>query len=95
MSTELLKNTRLASEALANIKANQAVMRERFSASSIQTTGKVYVSNHIMPTASFSDSTVWAELTTKEGNMYMLSVPVAWIGATADAYICSFVEGDM
>lgn len=94
MAVKLNNNNSKGAAAVVSLEANEAIDRQRFSASSVQTQGDVYVSNMMQPSDNTA-STDWAKLTAPEfGNMYSVGMPVRWIAATAKAYVVSYVDGD-
>lgn len=95
MAVNFNHNPGKGAQCITSTKADEAIHRNRFSSHSIQTTGNVFVSNKMKPTADTS-SADWAKLTAPAfGNMYVLEVPVNWLVCTADADICSYVSGNM
>lgn len=98
MSVSIIDNGGAASNACVRIarEGPEAVGRARFSCSSVQTEGLVYVSNSIVrPVADFSDTKVWAEIASAAGNVFAVPFPVKWIGCTEQADICSYVDGNL
>lgn len=97
MSLNINRNTSKASDTVIHLEANEAVERSRFSHSSVQSTGDVFVSNKPWPSADTSSGD-WVQLSTEVetgSGMYNISMPVVWVASTAEAWVCSYVSGDL
>lgn len=95
MSVTLNHNNRKADANPVRIEANEAIERSRFSKTSVQTSGDVYVSNKQFPSDDLA-SDDWAQVDTPAfGNVYSIPFPVLWVASTDEAHICSYVSGDL
>lgn len=73
--------------------AGDILQRDRFATSSIQTTGKVYVSNKFRPSTTVP-SEDWVEVPAQIQGIVNLEFPVSWITCDADFAVCSYCEGN-
>lgn len=80
---------------LAVLKANDCITRDRYDKTTVQTSGKVYVSNKLKPSEAFSDTTSWVEITPATfTNFFVLDFPFTWLGVTDTAYVKSSSAAD-
>lgn len=95
MAIKINRSSAIASSHVVQMPANTAIYRNRFSKHSVQTNGDVYVSNKDFPSPAVPGAD-WAKVDGPTfGNMYVLNAPVNYIAVTADASVCSFVNGDL
>lgn len=89
----ILLNAATAASVKIECKAEDALQRDRFSSSSVQTTGNVYISNKYRPSTDLS-SPDWIKIQPLTTGLVVVDFPVAWIAADADFQVCSFCEGN-
>ena len=85
----ILLNTAVSTSSKLECKAGDIVQRDRFDTTTIQTKGKVYVSNWYRPSTDFS-SDDWTEIDPIKPGFFVLDYPVHWVGCDADAAVCSY-----
>jgi hypothetical protein len=74
-------------------KAGDILQRDRFATSSIQTTGKVYISNKFRPSTTVP-SDDWVEIAPIVPGLVVLEFPVSWLTSDAEYAVCSYCEGN-
>ena len=85
----VLLNSAVAASPNVQCKAGDIIQRDRFDASSIQSSGKIYVSNRYRPGGDFTTDQ-WTEIDPIKPGFYVLDFPVQWVGGEADFAICSY-----
>lgn len=94
MSTYTNLNAAYATSQKLECKANDIVQRDRFSSSTIQTTGNVYISNKFRPSSDLTDTNDWIKLTPLTTGLVVADYPFAWLGCDADYSVCSYCSGN-
>lgn len=87
----ILLNAALAASPNLQCKAGDILQRDRFGFSSVQTSGKIYISNWYRPSEDFT-SDQWTEIDPIKTGLYVIDFPVKWVGGDADFAICSYCE---
>ena len=96
MNVKINTSPAKATEQQVKLNAEEAVIRNRFSSTSIQCTGDVYISNVWYPGNDTAVGTDWIQLqpVSQGSNLYIINAPVYWLACSAEAYVCSYVSGN-
>jgi hypothetical protein len=93
MAINISLNAANAASVKLECKAFDAIQRDRFAATSVQTTGNVYVCNKYRPASEITEGE-WIQIPATTPGLVVVSFPVAWITADANFSVCSFCEGN-
>ena len=89
----ILLNSATAASPTVLCKAGDILQRDRFDATTVQTEGKIYISNRFRPSTDLT-SKDWTELDPLKPGFFVLDFPVSWISGDQEFAVCSHCGGN-